>query len=445
MTSILQAVTGPAGASAGGGDSRVRQDLRRQPDADVCASPPRQPSSAARRLRPAPPQDAVARQRSRPARTATLPRSCGKTGPVSALTSDRRLRRAGKPPKRRHDSPRMPPMPIDPVALTQALIRRPSVTPADAGAMDVVERGAGRALGFSCRRMQFGEIENLYARHDLRGPNLCFAGHTDVVPMGEAAAWSVDPFAAQGPGRRPHRPRRHRHEERHRGLHRRGRRARWRRRRARLALAADHRRRGGPRHSRHQGGGRGPAGRGREDQPLPGRRADLLRPLRRHDQDRPPRHCRPTSRSRAYRATSPTRTAPANPIPVLIACWRPCRRAGCDEGYQEFQPSNLEVATIDVANPATNVIPKTAKARLNIRFNPTHTARRWATGSGRSGEGRRGLRLARSERGSKSAARPSSRSPATSSPWWRGGRSGGRPNAELSTTGGTSDAHVIRA
>ncbi|HEX4095367.1 MAG TPA: succinyl-diaminopimelate desuccinylase, partial [Caulobacteraceae bacterium] len=52
---------------------------------------------------------------------------------------------------------------IDPVALTQALIRRPSVTPADAGAMSVVEDQLS-ALGFACRRMRFGEIENLYAR-----------------------------------------------------------------------------------------------------------------------------------------------------------------------------------------------------------------------------------------------------------------------------------------
>ena len=86
--------------------------------------------------------------------------------------------------------------PIDPIALTQALIRRPSVTPADAGAMDVVEQ-ALTPLGFVCRRMKFGEIENLYARHGLQGPNLCFAGHTDVVPVGEASAWSVDPFEAR--------------------------------------------------------------------------------------------------------------------------------------------------------------------------------------------------------------------------------------------------------
>src|SRR4051812_31458290 len=88
------------------------------------------------------------------------------------------------------------PAPIDPVELAQALIRRPSVTPADAGAMGVVEQ-ALTALGFTCRRMRFGEIENLYARRGTAGPNLCFAGHTDVVPAGETAAWARAPFAGE--------------------------------------------------------------------------------------------------------------------------------------------------------------------------------------------------------------------------------------------------------
>ena len=66
-------------------------------------------------------------------------------------------------------------MSLDPVALAQALIRRPSVTPADAGAMDVLQE-ALTGIGFQCRRMRFGEIENLYARRGSQGPNLCFAG-----------------------------------------------------------------------------------------------------------------------------------------------------------------------------------------------------------------------------------------------------------------------------
>ena len=62
--------------------------------------------------------------------------------------------------------------------------------------MDVVQ-GALEQLGFGCRRLRFGEIENLYARRGTARPNFCFAGHTDVVPVGDSAAWTHDPFGAQ--------------------------------------------------------------------------------------------------------------------------------------------------------------------------------------------------------------------------------------------------------
>jgi succinyl-diaminopimelate desuccinylase len=85
----------------------------------------------------------------------------------------------------------------DPLPLAQALIRRPSITPADDGALAVLE-DALTGLGFHCDRLVFGEdagrppISNLYARRGQNGPNFCFAGHTDVVPVGQG--WSVPPF-----------------------------------------------------------------------------------------------------------------------------------------------------------------------------------------------------------------------------------------------------------
>ena len=89
---------------------------------------------------------------------------------------------------------------INPVALTQALVRCPSVTPADGGALSEVQLAAER-LGFTCERVTFSEpghadIDNLYARLGGTGPNFCFAGHTDVVPVGDAGAWQHDPFGA---------------------------------------------------------------------------------------------------------------------------------------------------------------------------------------------------------------------------------------------------------
>jgi succinyl-diaminopimelate desuccinylase len=62
----------------------------------------------------------------------------------------------------------------------------------------------------------------------------------------------------------------------------------------------------------------------------------------------------------------------ANPVPVLIDLLSRLQARVLDDGYEGFQPSNLEVTTIDVGNTATNIIPREAKARLNIRFNPAH-------------------------------------------------------------------------
>jgi len=91
--------------------------------------------------------------------------------------------------------------PTDPVALAQALIRCQSVTPHEAGALTLLQNVL-EAAGFECHRVTFSEpgtadVENLYARIGTLGPNLCFAGHTDVVPPGDVAAWTVPPFAAE--------------------------------------------------------------------------------------------------------------------------------------------------------------------------------------------------------------------------------------------------------
>lgn len=87
--------------------------------------------------------------------------------------------------------------PIDPVALTAELVRCPSVTPAEGGALQVLERLLSGA-GFHCTRVDRGGVPNLFARWGARGANRSFGfnGHTDVVPVGDAAAWTQDPFGA---------------------------------------------------------------------------------------------------------------------------------------------------------------------------------------------------------------------------------------------------------
>src|SRR5688572_15467049 len=87
----------------------------------------------------------------------------------------------------------------NPVALAQELIRCPSVTPAEGGALDLLERSLSRA-GFRCWRLPFEEsgtprVDNLYARIGDGAPHLCFAGHTDVVPPGDETRWRHAPFA----------------------------------------------------------------------------------------------------------------------------------------------------------------------------------------------------------------------------------------------------------
>ena len=79
------------------------------------------------------------------------------------------------------------------VALTQDLIRRPSVSPEDQGCLQIIGERLG-AIGFRLERMPFGPVENLWALHGEGGPMLCFAGHTDVVPTGPREEWQTDPF-----------------------------------------------------------------------------------------------------------------------------------------------------------------------------------------------------------------------------------------------------------
>jgi succinyl-diaminopimelate desuccinylase len=136
----------------------------------------------------------------------------------------------------------------------------------------------------------------------------------------------------------------------------------------------------------------------------------------------------------------------ANPIPVLVRLLAALQDRQLDDGYPQFQPSNLQVTTIDVANPATNVIPRTAKARLNIRFNPAHTGRSLAdwieAEAAKAGEGFNGQVTARVEISGEAFLTEPGPFVAVVAEAVEA-EAGRRP--ELSTTGGTSDARFIRA
>ena len=83
---------------------------------------------------------------------------------------------------------------INELKLAKELIRRPSVTPKDAGSINLLAKNL-RLLGFKCQMMNFKNIKNLYAKLGKSSPNFCYAGHTDVVPVGDLKSWSVNPFS----------------------------------------------------------------------------------------------------------------------------------------------------------------------------------------------------------------------------------------------------------
>lgn len=334
---------------------------------------------------------------------------------------------------------------IDAVELTRDLIRRPSVTPADAGAMAIVEEMLS-SLGFVCRRMKFGEIENLYARYGTARPNLCFAGHTDVVPVGDAAAWTKDAFGAEvvdgvliGRGAVDMKSAIAAFaaasaeaiaagkvsgsisflitgdEE---GVATHG---------TKLvveALAAegeiiDHCVVGEPTSAETFG-----------DMVKVGRRGSINAEI--------------VVEGIQGHVAYPHRAA--NPAPVLIKLLAALQSRRLDDGYAEFQPSNLEVTWIDVPNTATNVIPGVARARLNIRFNPNHTGQSLADWfnieASKAAEGFKGTVTVTpqisgeaflTERGAFTDLVAAAVADVTGAP------------PELSTSGGTSDARFIRA
>jgi succinyl-diaminopimelate desuccinylase len=136
----------------------------------------------------------------------------------------------------------------------------------------------------------------------------------------------------------------------------------------------------------------------------------------------------------------------ANPIPVLVALLNRLQDTELDQGYLGFQPSNLELTTVDVGNATTNLIPASARARLNIRFNPNHTGQSladWIEGEAREANaGFQGDVIVKpSISGEAFLTEPGPFtdvvSAAVSDVTGKG--------PELSTTGGTSDARFIRA
>ena len=269
---------------------------------------------------------------------------------------------------------------VDPVALTRDLIRCRSITPQDDGALAVMESALSR-LGFTCHRLPFSEpgaaeVHNLLAVIGEAGPHFCFAGHSDVVPPGNLEGWTVDPFggmiidgAIYGRGANDMKG-------------------------ALAAMVAAV--------ARHlQGRGGKPLGRisllitGDEEGPAINGTRKVLEWMA--ARDLVPDACvvgEPTNPKRMGEMVKIGRRGSLsgrltvhgiqghvaypqfadNPLHPLVRLLADLVAERLDDGTPHFQPSNLQITSIDTDNEAPNVIPAQASAAFNIRFNDLHTA-----------------------------------------------------------------------
>ncbi len=255
---------------------------------------------------------------------------------------------------------------LDAVALAQALIRCPSVTPADAGALELVAQAAESA-GFTVHRLAFDGTPNLFAHREGTGLRLCFAGHTDVAPPG-AAAWSADPFGGElrdgavwGRG----------------ACDMKGAVAAF------LAAA-----------SVEDEGAVSLLITGDEEGPATGGTVRVLQWMQAHGHI--PDFClvgEPTNPARLGEVVKIGRRGSLNavltiqgvqghaaypervdnPVHRLVRLLAELLAEPLDAGTRWFEPSSLQVTSVDVGNPAANLAPAAASARLNIRFNDGHT------------------------------------------------------------------------
>ncbi|HPF46905.1 MAG: succinyl-diaminopimelate desuccinylase [Alphaproteobacteria bacterium] len=333
-------------------------------------------------------------------------------------------------------------MTIDPVELTKKLVQCPSITPKDEGALDILQQ-ALESLGFNCTRLLFEDtdtpnVDNLYARRGTGSPHFCYAGHTDVVPVGALEDWQFGPFDATVEGG---------------VLYGRGTSDMKGGISAFVAAVSEIKNDHGSISLLITGDEEGPAINGtvkmldwlKENGEIPdiclvgeptnvteigdmakiGRRGSLNGTLTIHG----------TQGHVAYPDLAD------NPIPRLVRILDKLISTDLDQGNEFFQPSNLEVVSIDVGNQATNVIPMDAAAKFNIRFNNEHTADeliKWIKDICDSDGGRHTLDIKVSgdafltEEGTLSELIRRSIYDVTGK------------NVELSTSGGTSDARFIK-
>ncbi len=267
--------------------------------------------------------------------------------------------------------------PLDPVIILQDLIRCPSVTPHDHGALSVVENLL-QSGGFSTHRLVFKDqdtpdIDNLFARIGTKGPHLCFAGHTDVVPVGDEEGWTHPPFAAEIHGGQ---------------LYGRGATDMKGSIAAFAAAALDY-----VRENPKFKGSISFLITGDEEGPAINGTIKVLEWMKKFQHV--PDHClvgEPSSAdalgdtlkigrrgSLSFSVTVEGKQGHvayphkvSNPVAKLARFVDRISTTALDEGNDHFDPSSLQVTTFDVGNTASNVVPAKAMAKFNIRFSTEH-------------------------------------------------------------------------
>jgi len=265
--------------------------------------------------------------------------------------------------------------PVDPVSLTADLVKCASVTPEEGGALGVLS-SLLEGAGFECTRVDRGAVSNLYARWGPRGANRSFGfnGHTDVVPVGDLDAWSVDPFGAEirdgflyGRGATDMKS----------GVA------------AFAAAAVDFVRNTPPNGAvvlAITGDEEGEAIDGTRalldwmktqgevmtdclvgEPTCPEVMGEMIKIGRRGSMT-----AFFTVRGKQGHAAYPHRAL--NPMPVMARLIAGLSAHEMDQGTAHFDPSSLQCTTIDAGNTATNVIPAECRATVNIRFNDAHTS-----------------------------------------------------------------------
>lgn len=262
---------------------------------------------------------------------------------------------------------------VDAVALSQALIRQRSVIDErDGGAITLLEKEL-KKLGFTCHRIEVKSasgvtVPNLYARRGTSGKNLCFAGHTDVVPVGDEKAWSVDPFAGTiksgnliGRGASDMKA----------AIA------------AMVAASATYKGKGSISFliaGDEEGGSKGTPAvlewlkkKGEKldacivgEPTNPTKLGQMVKIGRRGSMS-----FAITVKGKQGHVAYPD--AADNPITTLVKILHALKGEPLDNGTEFFPASNLEIVRMDVQNKALNVIPAQARADVNIRFNPTYT------------------------------------------------------------------------